>query len=278
MWTCKLLNRYVGSDAIEVSPVQGSMSDFSVALKERGVEGRHIRAGELFNEHLNANADISPGKIDGRAAVLFGDEVQNFKVNTLVIDQNKVSINKPTADSGVALDVAGVAKASTFRGAFERSTPATKTIKLPAAAFQVARGGGFAGDWQLHVDGYGQLTSTSAVRAVSLIATLPEVPDDANITALRCAYRVSAGTLQNSLAEIVRAPWGSLSRTRNTLALTNPAAGQQFATASKAITGFGALSNNATHHIHIVWNHVGTTLNNSGLFFGCEVDYSTTRL
>lgn len=277
-WTCKLLNRYVGSDAITVSPVSGSMSDFSIELKERGVEGRHIRAGELLNEHLNANADIAPSKIDGRAAVLFGNEVQNFKTNSLVVAQNQISINKPTAGAGVSLDVAGVTKSGTFRGDFfERSSPATGTVKLPAAAFQVAPADGFNGVWQLSINGYGQLTPTSAVRAVSLIAPIPDMPKDASITAMRCAYRISAGQIQGSSAELVRAPWATLTRTRNALAFTNPAAGQPLVTVSKAISGF-TLGNNETSHVLVTWNHAMTTQNNSGLFFGCELDYSTTRL
>jgi hypothetical protein len=276
-WLCSAIASYLGEDGIEIRNADAQGVNRIIRIKDRGIEGRHIRASELTNEHLSDNADISPGKINGRAATLFGTDVQNFKSNTLVIDQNKIAINKPGADSGVALDVAGVAKASTFRGAFERSVPATGTVKLPASAFQVARGNGFAGDWQLHVDGYGQLTPTSAVRAVSLIAPIPEMPRDASITAMRCAYRISAGQIQGSSAELVRAPWATLTRTRNALVFTNPAAGQPLVTVSKAISGF-TLGNNETSHVLVTWNHAMTTQNNSGLFFGCELDYSTTRL
>jgi hypothetical protein len=274
-WACRLIERYVGSSSVEVNAIPGSMSDLAISIKDGGIEDRHIKRFELKNWHIASDAQLEPSKIANTAAVLNGTAVQNFKNNTLVVEQGRVAIGKASAAANTTLDVAGNARLDNLTvSSITRTTPALVSVEIGPEQFFPARNVVNGTNWVLHEDGYAYLgtqNGSTDTRGV-LIATL-NLPDDATMHEFRCRYQRASGILNGSIA-FVTGSRSSLSTVPYISTIMAPNA-TDVRLDIRSLTGI-TVGPNDRAFLRLDWDP--DTHGNQAKFLGCTVRYFKSSL
>lgn len=260
-WRCRVLQEYEAGDGIQI---------------QRGTNANELKiallAGGIRDEHVGLLADINPSKIRNTAAVLGGSAAQNFKNNTLVINQSAVSINKSSAQANTSLDVNGTVAASRFRGDFEYSSPNTRVLTIQGSQFQPAVGDSpnLTSTWTSHKNGYAYVPTDAPNNTTALVAPV-DLPNGAVLKTLTCNYRVSMGTL-NAFVELQRIPTTSLFPTAEVLPLATSQASGSVVSKSRTLTTITTISNGANdYQLHVEWGP--SVKGNASLLKNCKLTY-----
>jgi hypothetical protein len=259
-WVCKLLAEYVAGDAIDI--VRGAGGTLSIG----------VSSGGLRDDHIGPLANINPAKIKDTAAVLGGSAPQNFKANTLVINQSAVSINKPSAAAGVSLDVSGTVAAGKFRGDFEYANPSTRVLTIQGSQFMPAVGdsNGMVDAWTPHKSGYAYLADDAPSSSIALVAPI-DLPNGATIKTLTCYHRVFRGELAGYV-DLQRIPSTSLIPLSEGVSLATTQTSTNVVSKTRTLTSITTVSNGSNdYQLHIEW--APSLKGNASLLKSCKITY-----
>lgn len=273
-WACKAMPTYRAGAGLELSNNTFSVANDGITgamiapdaitnthIARDAISGTQVQSGAIADRHVTS---ISADKISGTAAVLNSTMNQVFgSIFALLPGSRQVRVG--TGGTPAELEVNGDIR---LTGTVEYKTPKTKSQFITAQNFRVYTTNA-APAGVLVERGSISLTRSGLNGSLVLYKQLDVAPDD-GIGTVRCYHKGYVSTSSQYTAQLIESPYTD--DTHVVLASRTAIINRN---ANSSVTVNSASRTARADRSYALWIRMDNT---SGIFMGCRVDVSTTRL